>query len=149
MTNIQLLVSDLQRDEGWRGYLYDDATGNKIVPGIRVQGHPTIAWGFALDVAPLTQAEALPILTSRAMSATAALLTALPWIATLCESRQRALSNMGYNLGVHGEEQFVQFLAFMKQSKFDEAADDLEKTAWYSQVGDRSKRIVEAIRTGN
>lgn len=148
MTDITLLVSDLQSDEGWRGYLYDDATGNKIVPGIRVQGHPTIAWGFALDVAPLTQAEALPILTSRAKTVANGLLSAFPWMASLSEPRQRAIANMAYNLGLHGEEQFVQFLGFMKAGQFDAAADDLEKTLWYKQVGDRGVRIVATIRSG-
>lgn len=148
MTDISLLVSDLQRDEGFREYLYDDETGNKIVPGIRIQGHPTAAFGFALDVAPLTQTESLPILTSRASTAVSGLLAALPWIASLSEPRQRALANMAYNLGVHGVLKFTQFLAFMQTGEFDKAADDLALTPWASQVGARAVRIIATIRTG-
>lgn len=148
MTTISLLVSDLQRDEGWRGYLYDDATGKKIVPGAMVQGHPTCGWGFALDVAPLTQAEAAPILAARALAVVSGLLAAIPWMASLSEPRQRAMNNMAYNLGVAGLLKFDTFLSLMEQGKFDEAADDLEGTAWYSQVGDRSKRIGSIIRSG-
>jgi len=146
MTNIALLVSDLQRDEGWRGYLYDDATGGKIGPGVLVRGHPTAAWGFALDVAPLTQAEALPILTSRATAFASNLLSAFPWMVSLSEPRQRALCNMAYNMGVAGLGKFTQFLGFMRAGEFDKAADDLEDTPWFKQVGQRAVRIVAIIR---
>lgn len=148
MTDISLLVSDLQRDEGYRGQLYDDATGAKIGPGSFVRGNPSIGYGFALNVAPLTVAESIPILTGRAQQTAGALLSALPWIATLSEPRQRALSNMAYNLGVTGLLKFDTFLALMEQGQFDQAADDLEKTPWYAQVGARAVRIVSTIRTG-
>lgn len=148
MTDLTLLVSDLQRDEGWRSYLYDDATGGKIGPGSFVHGNPTIGYGFALNVAPFTIEEATPILRGRASAVIAALAVALPWMGGLSEPRQRALGNMAYNMGVAGLLKFDTFLGLMKQGKFGEAADDLEKTAWYSQVGDRAKRIVQIIRTG-
>lgn len=148
MTDLMLLVSDLQRDEGWRSYLYDDATGGKIGPGSFVRGNPTIGYGFALNVAPFTTEEALSILRGRASAVVAALVAALPWMDILSEPRQRALGNMAYNMGAAGLQKFDTFLGLMKQGQFGEAADDLEKTAWYSQVGDRAKRIVEIIRTG-
>jgi lysozyme len=148
VTDIALLVSDLKRDEAWRGFLYDDATGAPIKPGIFVRGHPTAGYGFALDVAPLTVDEAVPILTGRAIAAAHALASALPWMVTLSEPRQRALSNMAYNLGVSGLLKFTQFLAFMQAEQFNLAADDLEQTPWYKEVGARGVRIVATIRTG-
>ncbi len=148
MTNVPDLVSDLQRDEGWRGFLYDDANGAPIRPGTAVHGHPTIAWGFALDVAPLTQNEALPILTGRALSVVNGLRSAASWIAGLSEPRQRALSNMAYQLGVTGLLKFNTFMSLMEHGQFDQAADDLETTAWYGQSGDRAKRIQMLIRNG-
>ena len=71
MTDLAKLVADLQPEEGFkkvggRPVLYDDATGAAIVPGYRLVGHPTAGYGFALDVSPLTEAESLPILVSRA-----------------------------------------------------------------------------------
>lgn len=148
MTNIMLLVSDLEQDEGFRPFLYDDANDTSIRPGVTVRGHPTIAYGFALDVAPLTQAESLPILTSRATAVANALASGLPWMATLSEPRQRALCNMSYNLGVAGLLKFTQFLGFMQSGQFDQAADDLEATPWFRQIGQRGIRIVATIRTG-
>lgn len=148
MTDLALLVSDLQRDEGWSGHIYDDATGAKIGPGSRVLGHPTAAWGFALDVAPLTQVEALPILQGRALALINSLTAAMPWISALSEPRQRSLANMAYNLGVAGLGKFTQFLGFMQAGQFDQAAADLAQTPWAKQVGDRATRIIATIRTG-
>lgn len=142
------LVSDLQRDEGWRASIYDDANGQPIKPGVTVHGHPTIAWGFALDVAPLTQTEALPILTSRAAAAMNGLISAASWVASLSEPRQRALGNMAYNLGITGLMKFDNFMGLMQRGDFEEAADDLATTAWYGQVGGRAKRIQTLIKNG-
>jgi lysozyme len=152
MTDISQLVSgivqDLTVDEGFRFFAYDDANGKAVVPGYTMKGHITAGYGFALDVAPLTKEESLPILTSRVTAVVNSLLVDMPWISTLSEPRQRALSNMAYNMGVHGEEQFTQFLAFMKAGQFEEAADDLETTLWFKQVGARGQRVVDLIRKG-
>lgn len=148
MTDIPTLVANLQADEGWRGFLYDDATGYLIKPGSTVKGHPTIGWGFAMDVAPFTQAELLPILTSRAKAADSELHLAASWVPAMTEPRQRALSNMAYQLGVTGLLKFNTFMSMMQQARYEEAADDLATTAWYSQSGDRAKRIQELIRNG-
>lgn len=148
MTDITLLVNDLKGEEGFRPFLYDDASGKPIVKGSVVQGHPTAGVGFALDVSPLTLAESLPILTSRAIAIDAKLQSDLPWMRGLSEPRQRALSDMAYNLGDHGLEEFTQFLAFVQAGQFNQAADDLQSTPWYRQVGTRGVRIAATIRTG-
>ena len=147
MTDLTFLVNDLKRDEGFKP-LYDDATGQPIIPGYTLVGHPTAGFGFALDVAPLTIAESLPVLTSRAASVDYSLQTALPWARTLSEPRQRALTNMAYNLGVSGLLKFVTFLEYMKAYEFDKAADDLEGTLWFKQVGSRGVRLSDMIRKG-
>jgi len=146
--NIELLVSDLQRDEGWSGYLYDDATGQKIVPGSIVKGHPTVGYGFALDVAPLTMSEAKPILSRRAKAAWDYLLAAIPWASDLSEPRQRALANMAYQLGTAGLLKFTDFLVLLEKGQYGAAADDLATTPWFKQSGDRAKRIQSLIRSG-
>jgi len=142
------LVSDLQRDEGWSGYLYDDATGQKIGPGSNVRGNPTIGWGFALNVSPLTMSEAEPILSRRAEAAWNYFLAGAPWASSLSEPRQRALANMSYQIGAAGLLKFTNFLSLLESGKFNDAADDLETTPWFRQSGDRAKRIQALIRNG-
>jgi len=146
--NLDALVSDLQRDEGWSGYLYDDATGLRIVPGSVVKGHPTAGWGFALDVSPLTMSEAEPILSRRAEAAWNYFLAGAPWASSLSEARQRALANMAYQIGAAGLLKFTNFLSLLESGKFNDAAADLETTLWFKQSGDRAKRIQALIRNG-
>lgn len=153
MTDLAKLVADLQPEEGFkrlggRPVLYDDATGAAIVPGYRLVGHPTAGYGFALDVSPLTEAESLPILASRAAAVDAKIQGDLPWVRDLDEPRQRALSDMAYNLGAHGLEKFATFLGLVRGRSFDAAADDLAATAWAKEVGSRAVRIAKIIRTG-
>lgn len=144
--NLDLLVADLQRDEGWRGVLYDDKTGKPIRPGSIVEGHPTIGYGFALDVAPLTQDEGDFILRRRAQQRIADVQNYLPWSSSAPESVQRALTNMAYNLGIHGLLGFAAFLTLLAQGKYAEAANDLKTTLWAAQVRDRAIRIEGLIR---
>ncbi len=153
MTDLARLVADLQPEEGFkkiggRPVLYDDATGHAIVPGYTLVGHPTAGYGFALDVSPLTEAESLPILASRAAAFDAQFQADNPWVKELDEPRQRALSDMAYNRGVHGLEEFTTFLGLVEARQFGAAADDLMKTPWYAQVGTRGIRIVGVMRNG-
>ena len=143
------LISDLQRDEGWRSYLYDDANGRPIVSGYTVHGHPTIGFGFALDVSPLTQAEAMPILESRSANMWQSLRVAEPWVDNLPEPVQRALGNMVYNMGITTLLKFNTFLGMLRQGNYAGAADDLSTTAWFGQVGARAARIQDLIRSGS
>lgn len=144
--NIDLLTSDLQRDEGWRAAAYDDATGAPIRPGYTVKGHVTVGYGFALDVAPMTQVEAMPILRGRAQDAYDTMVKAEPWIADLPEPCQRAIGNMSYNLGPTKLLGFGTFLGYMRQGQFAAAADSLVSTKWYGQVGNRAARICALIK---
>lgn len=144
--NLDLLISDLQRDEGWKPYLYDDANGKIVVPGYTLIGHPTICWGFALDVSPFTMGEAMPILESRASQKWEEIKANLPWSVVLPENIQRALCNMAYNMGTAGLMKFNTFLSLLEARKYNEAADDLESTAWYRQTGERGPRIQALIK---
>jgi len=146
--DIEKLISDLQRDEGWRPYLYNDANGSKIVPGYTVRGHPTLAWGFALDVSPFTQSEAMPVLESRARDKWREVCIAIPWIESAPEPVQRGIANMAYNMGTTTLLKFNVFLSLLQQEKYEEAADDLATTLWFRQVGNRAIRIQELIRSG-
>src|SRR5512135_828847 len=93
------LVQDLMRDEAFRGQVYDDATGQPILPGSHVQGHPTVGYGRALDVNPLSQGEAAILLERSTGVVEAECLRLVPNFELLCEVRQRVLVEMAYQLG--------------------------------------------------
>lgn len=147
MLNQDQLLLDLARDEGFRPYVYDDANGKLIVPGYTLVGHPTVAYGWALDVTPCDQELGQLILNHQATDKYNELLKALPWITDKPEPVQRALCNMAFNLGVKGLIRLFIFVNLLQQGKYSAAADDLETTLWYKQVGQRAVRISQLIRS--
>lgn len=73
--------------------------------------------------------------------------------------RAEAFTNMIFNMGPGrkddsnsgGLQSFKNTLALIFTNKtvpWDKVADNLKKSLWYRQVGDRAVRIVEEVRTG-
>jgi lysozyme len=143
-----MLIADLERDEGNKSLLYDDFNGAPLGKGSVIRGNPTIAIGWAVSLTPINDARARIICGWQADDKAHELFQALPWVQTLSEGRQRALLNMAFNIGVHGEEQFITFLSLMKSGDYAAAADDLAQTLWAKQVGVRAARITALIRSG-
>lgn len=134
--------------KGGRFVVYDDATGQPIVPGSVVKGHPTIAYGLALDVRGLSMAEALWLLHTEEMDFQSQLTAALPWTTNLDSVRQAALLSMVYNLGVQGLLGFPKFLAAMQAHNWTTAVAELKNSKWWGQVGSRAVRISNMILSG-
>lgn len=61
---------------------------------------------------------------------------------------QTVLVNMIFNLGTTRLSKFAPTLALFAKGDYKGAASRLENTAWYKQVGHRSKELVERLRTG-
>lgn len=141
--NRDLLLADLERDEGWRAMIYGDGDGRQIVDGLVCHGVPTVGCGLT---GPFTKDELMPITRSRAQANWETLVKAEPWVSDLTEPRQRALANLCFNLGPTKLLKFTQFLDFMRSGQFQSAAADLEGTLWASQVGERCARIVALIK---
>lgn len=152
--NIDLLKTELIRDEGLRLTAYRDTLG-----------YLTIGVGRNLDANPLTTTEievvkhdarTKPI--SRGASAylldadvartMSALDRALPWWRTLDEVRRRALVNMCFNLGVQKLIGFKETLGWLKQGHYTAAAECMLDSKWSAQVGNRATRLAHMIRTG-
>lgn len=141
-----LLLRDLVADEGYRPLLYDDATGKQWRQGDQIKGWPTIAIGWNVASTPISLDRARVILGWMVDDKLGPLNAALPWLSGLSEPRQRAVANMAYNLGVTSLLKFDTFLSLLKSGQYEAAADDLETTAWWKQVGQRGPRIQALIR---
>lgn len=142
------LTRDLEADEGVRLFVYDDATGQPIVPGTLVKGHPTIGIGRALDVHGITLEEAMGFLQSDLQADGDALGTALPWMRTLDPARGEVLLEMAFNMGVKGLLAFKNTLADVQAGNYDKAADEMLASLWAKQVGARAQRLATQMRTG-
>ncbi|WCZ66406.1 lysozyme R [Yersinia phage MHG19] len=64
-------------------------------------------------------------------------------------SRQMALENMAFQLGIGGLAGFKKMLDFMLLSKWKEAYVEARNSLWYSQTKGRASRVSMIILTGN
>ena len=144
-------VDDLfKMEEGFRGTLYDDATGKPIVPGWTVIGHPTAGWGFALDTCPLDQVEADFIFARRLARATAAAiidLGAADW-KRLDDVRRAALTSMAYQMGAAGLAAFKNTLAAVRAGNWQAARDGVMASDFAKETPGRAGRDATMLLTG-
>jgi len=59
---------------------------------------------------------------------------------------QRVLVNMAFNLGRSRLSQFKNMLKAVNEGDYAKAADEMVDSRWYTQVGRRSKELVEIMR---
>src|SRR3990167_8097402 len=76
------------------------------------------------------------------------LTAALPWFRALDATRQRALVNMAFQLGVAGLLKFKTTLAMIEMENYAAAADNALKSLWAKQTPARARRVTEMLRTG-
>lgn len=66
----------------------------------------------------------------------------------LDDVRQEVVVNMAFNLGQTRLKGFKKFIAAVDRMDFHQAQAEMIDSAWYSQVGDRGKRLAQAMREG-
>jgi lysozyme len=72
----------------------------------------------------------------------------LPWVANLSDARQRALVNMGFNLGVRGLLAFKRTLASIRRGDYAVAAAQMLESKWARQVGRRATELAQQMKEG-
>lgn len=72
----------------------------------------------------------------------------LPWVADLDPVRKHVLLDMAFNLGVAGLLGFKNTLAAVKEKRWDDAAHGMLASKWSKQVGYRSLRLADMMRSG-
>ena len=146
MTDLTPLIANLRSEEGMRAVAYDDADGSPVTRGSTLRGWPTVGVGHNLTV-PLTNRAINTILDDDLQPALAAA-QGYNWFAGLNAPRQLAIVDMIFNMGAATFAQFGQFHACLDAGNFGGAGDDLTRTEWYAEVGERAKRIELIIRSG-
>src|SRR5206468_3527500 len=96
------IVEQLKRDEGLRLTAYKDSLG-KV----------TIGYGRCLETEGITRDEAEFLLHNDVIAKSEELVRALPWVAQLDDARRGVLTNMTFNIGVHGVCAFKNTLALI------------------------------------
>lgn len=96
---------------------------------------------------PLTKEEALFLLRNDIAECEADL-NQFPWFKKLDKVRRNVLIDMRFNLGPGRFRQFKKMLDALAYADYNTAAAEMMDSRWYHQVGHRSKRLVEMMRTG-
>lgn len=131
-----LLERELTRDEGKRRYPYKDTVG--IL---------TIGIGRNLEAKPLSDAAISLLFQEDIEEVERELDRLMPWWREMTDARQRALLNLGFNMGV-GALVGTPTFKLMEQGRYEECADRLLRWKWASQVGKRAIRVTDMIRNG-
>ena len=137
---INEIVARLQIDEGFFPYATADS-----------RGYLTLANGICVDVrcgVPIEQEIATAWLTLRATQAQSAA-QGYPWWPSLNDARQNIVACLLYNLGKPRFDTFVAMQAALAAGNWEEAADQLQDSTWYTQVGVRGSLYVQILATGN
>ena len=130
-----LALPRVKQEEGFRPYPYHDTNG-----------HLTVGYGLNLD-SPMSERLASVILT---------------WMLDECEMdcenfswwkacdpvRQSVLLDMCFNMGLGGLLQFRMFLAAVIAQDWQAAHDEMLKSAWAVQVGQRAQTLAGIMLNG-
>jgi lysozyme len=141
----EFLIEDLKRDEGLRLTAYPDPLSG---------AEPyTIGYGHTgpevhLDLV-WSEEQCNTVLQDDIARAERALDADMPWWRSMCDPRQDALANMCFNMGVGRLSGFHHALAAMQARNYDEAATQMEESAWAKELGDRATRLAALMRTGD
>lgn len=135
--NKERLKKQLETDELRSKKIYADTVG-KVSGGI---GRNLTDRGFSEDEIDLMYANDIKIAEKDARAL-------VPGFGRLDDVRQEVLVNLAFNLGYNRLAGFKKFLAAVNSSRFDEAAAEMQDSAWFRQVGQRAVRLRDAMRTG-
>lgn len=110
----------------------------------------TIGVGRNLDDRGITKAEALYLLENDIRTASEDLLAVIGEgaVHALNEARHAALVSMCFNLGRARFAKFKATIAAVKAQDWERAADQMLKSLWARQVGDRADELARMVRTG-
>lgn len=133
---IENLYEQLKRHEGLRLKPYRDTVG-KI----------TIGYGRNLEDRGITEQEA-EVLLIRDVIETQRQLARYGWFLLMNETRQDALVNMAYNLGMGGLLGFRRMIAALERRDYHSAAREMLDSKWARQVNHRATELAEQMRLG-
>lgn len=127
--------------------LIKNAEGFSHTVYIDTTGHKTIGFGFNMEVMGITQEkmtvfEAVDILEKKVLEIRSQIFFEEKEIAKFTMNQKAVVLDMAYNLGVEGFFQFNDFLKYMDQGAYENAAVDLTNSLWYKQVGQRAVRDI-------
>jgi len=133
----ELLIEELQRDEGVELKAYQDTVGIW-----------TIGIGRNLQDVGVSMEEAEFLLSNDIDVAVNELQRTFDWFEGLSGAKQRVCINMCFNLGLTRLLGFKKFLAAMEAGEWETAGVEMLDSKWARQVGARSTRLKTLLVEG-
>ena len=97
----------------------------------------------------ITEADAMYLAQNDVQIVEEELVRAHPCVDKLDNVRQLVLMDMAFNMGVPRLKKFVKMWNAIHEERFDLAAEEMLDSRWASQVGMRSIKLSEAMKTGS
>ena len=119
----------------------------RLMPYRCPAGKLTIGVGRNLEDNGITREEAYYLLRNDLDTCHRQLSLAIPFYDRLPSEKKEILLNMCFNMGLTRLQGFKRMLAAMAVNNWDEAAREMENSAWAKQVGDRAKRLIRKMRS--
>ena len=135
--NIPKLIEELRQDEGVKQFPYM-CTSGKLTIGV---GRNLQDVGLSPDEMDYLLANDI----SRAIHTTS---SSIDFFEELNEARQRALTNMAFQMGISGLLTFKKMIKAMRHGNFEIAATECLDSEYSRQTPARAARIAETIRSG-
>jgi lysozyme len=119
------------------------------VPYRDTEGKMTGGYGRNFEAYPITEEEASDWLQKQLEESWLKLIKAKPDVLNLDTSRQEALNEMAYNLGIGGLLGFKKMWAAIEMRNWPTAKKEALDSKWHKQVGNRAKEIADVLLTGS
>jgi lysozyme len=136
---MEKLIAQLKLHEGSRTHAYDCPAGY-ITIGVGRNIDPNGGLGLSEDE--------INYLLRNDIERCYRELDRFSWFEDLDQVRQEALVNMLFNLGLPTFLEFKKTLKFVAEGKYSQAAEEMLRSKWADQVGDRAKELAYMVDTG-
>ncbi len=129
------LLDMLERHEGFEALPYRCPAGKL-----------TVGYGHNLEE-PMSMKAARHLLKDDVGRTVGELCSLFPKLLAFSKNRKYALINMCFNLGITRFKKFKKMIAAIHNEDWEKAADEMEASEWYVQVGDRARELIAMMRT--
>lgn len=119
--------------------------GLRLKPYKCSQGKLTIGIGRNLEEKGISMAEAALLLDNDIFECLEDLKEIFSMFEAFPENVKLVLTDMRFNLGPLGFRKFKRMIAAVKLNDWQEAAKEMKDSAWYRQVGNRARILIEMM----
>ena len=123
----------LSKDEQLKLFGTSNLNRKEVIDGLLIRG--------------ISEEEALFLLDNDIKKCTADV-ERFPWFEYLDPVRQKVIVDMRFNLGLAGLKKFRKMIGHLEVGAYFDAADEMKNSKWYWEVGNRSRRLVKMMATG-